>query len=297
MRIGVGLPSTLPSASGPLLLDWARRADASLFSSLAVLDRVVYDSFDPLLALAAVVGVTERIRLATNIVIGPLRATTLLAKEAASLHALSNGRLTLGLAVGARKEDYDALGVPYASRGRRFEEQLAELQSTWEKGGSAPPAPDTRGPTILLGGSSDQVFGRVARYADGYIHGGGPPRAFARMADKARAAWADVGRPGRPELWGQAYFALGDDAAIEAGRRYMREYYAFTGPFAERIASGLLTAPQSIVQTLRGYEDAGCDELVLFPTVADLMQIERLIEIVARLGGQPAPTFAQARTM
>ena len=85
MRVGVGLPSTLPGASGPLLVEWARRAEAGPFSSLGVLDRLVYDSYDPLLALAAAAAVTQRVRLVTMIVIGPLRNTTLLAKTAASL--------------------------------------------------------------------------------------------------------------------------------------------------------------------------------------------------------------------
>ena len=75
-------------------------------------------------------------------------------------------------------------------------------------------------------------FARMARYADGYAHGGGPPRAFASAAARAEAAWNDLGRPGRPRLWGQGYFALGD---VERGNDYLRDYYAFTGPFAERI--------------------------------------------------------------
>src|SRR5260221_5957769 len=111
MRVGVGLPSTLPGADGSLVLEWSRRADAGPFSSLGVLERLVYGSFDPLVALAAVAPLTRRVRLATTIVVSPLRSTALLAKRAATLDALSGGRLVLGVAVGARKEDYDAAGV------------------------------------------------------------------------------------------------------------------------------------------------------------------------------------------
>jgi len=131
---------------------------------------------------------------------------------------------------------------------------------------------------------SDQGYARMVRYADGYVHGGGPPRAFARAADKAYAAWSDTGRPGKPQLWAQGYFALGNDAVKEAGYRYLRDYYAFTGPFAERIAAGLLTSPQAVAQFIRGYQDAGCDELVLFPTVPDLAQLDRLAEILLGQG-------------
>jgi alkanesulfonate monooxygenase SsuD/methylene tetrahydromethanopterin reductase-like flavin-dependent oxidoreductase (luciferase family) len=153
----------------------------------------------------------------------------------------------------------------------------------WEESAIGPKAARERGPELLVGGLSDAGFARLARYADGYVHGGGPPKAFSRAADKARAAWSDAGRPGKPQLWAQGYFALGADAS-EAGYRYMKDYYAFTGPFAEKIAAGLLTTPQAIAQFLRGYEEAGCDELVLFPTVPDIDQLEELAEVLYGLG-------------
>ena len=118
----------MPGATGDLLLDWARRADEGPFSSLGVLDRVAYDSYEPFAALAGAAGVTSRIRLATMIAIGPLRSTALLAKQAASVHGLSGGRLTLGLAVGARTEDFDAAGVEHKGRGKRLGEQLAYIR-------------------------------------------------------------------------------------------------------------------------------------------------------------------------
>ncbi len=282
MNVGVGLPAGIPGATGPLIVEWARQADAGPFSSLGVLDRLVYDSFDPLTSLAAAAAVTRRVRLVTMIVIGPLRNTALLAKMAASLDALSNGRLVLGLAVGARQEDYAAAGVDYHSRGRRLAEQLTTLRDTWEEAVIGPEPAHPGGPPLLVGGLSDQGFARVARYADGYVHGGGPPRTFARAADKARAAWGDAGRPGQPQLWAQGYFALGD-AAAEAGARYLRDYYAFTGQFAERIVAGLLTTPQAIAQFLRGYAEAGCDEMVLLPTVADLEQLRQLASVLSGL--------------
>jgi alkanesulfonate monooxygenase SsuD/methylene tetrahydromethanopterin reductase-like flavin-dependent oxidoreductase (luciferase family) len=283
MRIGVGLPNGVPGTDGQLIIEWARLADGGPFSSLGVVDRIAYDSYEPLTALAAAAAVTRRVLLATTIVIGLLHNTPMLAKVAASLDALSGGRLVLGLAVGARKEDYKTAGIDYHSRGRRLSEQLATLRSLWEDGILGPKAARSDGPELLVGGLSDSGFARMARYTDGYIHGGGPPKAFARAADKACAAWSDAGRPGKPQLWAQGYFALGDDAA-EAGVHYLKDYYAFTGPFAERIASGLLTTPQAISQFIRGYEEAGCDELVLFPTVPDLDQLEQLVAVLAGLG-------------
>src|SRR6266702_459170 len=284
MQVGVGLPSTIPGAQGQIILEWACRADEGPFSSLGVLDRLVYDSYDPLITLGAVAGVTHHVKLATTIIIGPLHNNSLLAKTAASLDTLSGGRLVLGLAVGARKEDYDAAGVDYRDRGKRLSEQLSSLRSFWEESLIGPKTEHSSGPDLLVGGLSDHGYARMVRYADGYVHGGGPPRAFARAADKAYAAWSDAGRPGKPQLWAQGYFALGDDAVKEAGYRYLKDYYAFTGLFAERIAAGLLTSPQAVAQFIRGYQDAGCDELVLFPTVPDVAQLDRLAEILQAHG-------------
>ena len=275
MNVGVGLPTTTPGVTGARLLDWARRAEAGPFSSLAVLDRVVYDSFDPFATLAAAAGVTERLRLATMIAIGPLRSTALLAKQAASVHGLSGGRLTLGLAIGARTEDYEAAGADHKGRGRRLGEQLAYIRGDVD-GDRVGPSRD--GIEILVGGASGPAFARMARYADGYAHGGGPPRAFESAIARAEAAWRDLGRPGRPRLWGQGYFALGN---VERGNGYLRDYYAFTGPFAERVVAANLTTPRAVKDFVRGYEDAGCDELVLFPTVSDCEELDRLEEVLA----------------
>ena len=295
MRIGIGLPTTTPAASGDgtWLIDWARRAEDGPFTSLGVVDRTVYDSYDPLVALAAAAAVTGTLQLVTMIVIGPIRNTVLLAKQAASIDALSGGRLTLGLSIGARRDDYEAVGAQWRGRGRHLSDQLAQMRDTWEDaaevyGGGAltegaqkdavgPVPASAGGPQVLVGGLSGASYLRAARYADGYVHGGGPPRAFASAAAKASAAWQDVGRPGEPALWGQSYFALGDPAAGEA---YMRDYYAFTGAFAERIAAGLLTDAKQIQEHVHGYAEAGCDELVLLPATSDPAELDRLADVV-----------------
>jgi alkanesulfonate monooxygenase SsuD/methylene tetrahydromethanopterin reductase-like flavin-dependent oxidoreductase (luciferase family) len=296
MRVGIGLPSTIAGASRDLILQWAQKADDGPFSTVGVFDRLAYDSYDPLVSLAACAAVTHRIQLATTILAGPLYNTTLLAKAAASLDVLSGGRLVLGVAVGARDSDYKAAGIEPRGRGKRLSEQLLALRAIWEEHEIGPRPRQAGGPKLLVGGASDAVLARMARYAHGYIHGGGPPRAFARAADRARAAWTDAGRPDHLHLWGMAYYALGD-AAVELGRNYLLEYYSFTGPFADRIAAGLLTTPAMIRECVEGYEAAGCEELILFPTVGSMDQISRLAEAVhsaeaARSAGGEPPRAA-----
>jgi alkanesulfonate monooxygenase SsuD/methylene tetrahydromethanopterin reductase-like flavin-dependent oxidoreductase (luciferase family) len=268
MRIGIGLPTSTPGHAGDALLDWARRADEGPFTSLGVIDRVAYDAYDPLLALAAAAAVTEQVALCTMVVIGPIRSTALLAKQALSVDDLSNGRLVLGVSIGARRDDYTATGAQWRNRGARLSAQLAELRAGHDQGG----------PTILVGGSSGPSFLRASRHADGYVHGGGPPRAFASAAERMRAAWLEAGRLGEPALWGQSYFSLADP---EAGDRYMRDYYAFTGGFVERIAAGLLTTPEAIRDHVRGYADAGCHELVMLPATSDPSELDRLADVIA----------------
>ena len=280
MRVGVGLPTTVPGSNAELMREWAVAADAGPFSSLGVLDRIPYASFDPFVSLASAAARTTRVRLVTMVVIGPLRSAALLAKQAASVHEMSGGRLVLGLSIGARREDYLAAGMDHRGRGRMFSEQLLQLREAWEDRTSVPGV-EGNGPQLLVGGLSGQAFARAARWGDGYVHGGGPPRAFAGAAGRARAAWRDLERPGRPHLWGQGYFALGPPDAVEAGAAYLRDYYAFTGPFADRVAAANLTTPQQVKEFVRGYEEAGCDELVLLPTVADLSQLQRLADVLS----------------
>ena len=197
MHIGIGLPTTAKGATSATILDWARRADAGPFASVGVFDRLVYDSFEPLATLAAVAAVTERVRRATTVVIGPLRNTALLAKEAATIDQLSGGRLTLGLALGARRDDYEAAGIDYAGRGQRLDEQLADLRDIWEDEASGPRPVQPGGPELIVGGLDDAAYARAARYADRFMHNGGPPRSFAAAADRARSAWVAAGRPGQ----------------------------------------------------------------------------------------------------
>ncbi len=282
MEVGVGLPNAVPGAPPEVLVEWARRADAGPFSSVGVVDRIRYESLDPLTALSFAAAVTARVKLTTMVLIAPLRPAAVLAKQAATIDAISGGRLVLGVGLGARRDDYAATGTPFAGRGPTLSRQLETLRAAWEDDLTGP-ALSSPGPALLVGGASDASFGRAARYADGYVHGGGPPRAFARAAERARAAWFDAGRPGEPLLWGQGYFALGDRATVAQGHAYMRDYYAFTGSFSERIADAMLSTPQAVVSFVKGYADAGCDEVVLFPAVGDAAQLDLLAEAVSAL--------------
>ena len=119
MKIGIRLPTREAFVDQAFLVEWARRADAAGFSSLAVTDRVVHHAREPLIALAVAAAATTRVRLCAAAIVVPTRETTLLARQAASLDALSGGRFTLGVGIGVRTDDYAATETDFHGRGRR----------------------------------------------------------------------------------------------------------------------------------------------------------------------------------
>lgn len=284
MDVGIGLPSTIPGIPGRLVPQWAVAAEQAGFSTLGTIDRVVYGNLETVPAMAAAAAVTERIRLTTAILIAPYRGNgALLAKQLATVDVLSEGRLTVGIAVGGREDDFAATGSPFRERGRVFDDQLAELCAVWTQqpragsGPIGPPPAQAGGPPLLIGGTAEAAYRRMAEYGAGWIAGGGGPQLFAGAAERARQAWRDAGRDGEPRLVALAYASLGDDAEAHA-HRYLTDYYAFLGEFAERIAAGALTSRQAVADTMAAFTDAGCDELILFPCNPDLGQVTLLAE-------------------
>lgn len=89
-----------------------------------------------------------------------------------------------------------------------------------------------------------------------------------------------AGREGAPELWGQGYFALGDQA--DRGSQHVRDYYAFAGPFAEKVARGVLTTAEEVADYVAGYAEAGCHHLSLLPALADPDQVDLLAAVLER---------------
>ena len=284
MDVGIGLPATISGVQGGQVLEWARRAEARGFSTLGTIDRLVYGNYEPLIALAAAAAVTERIRLATTIMIAPFRANgALIAKQAATVHHLSGGRLVLGAAVGGREDDYTASRVDFHTRGKRFDRMLDEWRRVWAgedfgTAGGIGPVPPGGGPAVLIGGRADVAFERAARHA-GWAMGGGTPEQFTEGAAKLRAAWQAAGRDGEPRTLALAYFALGDDAKAAADR-YLLDYYGFLGDAAAMVAGSAATDAATVAGYVEAFRQAGCDELVLFPCDPDPGQVDLLADAV-----------------
>lgn len=278
MEVGIGLPNATLGVTGSDLVTWAREAEQAGFSCLGTIDRIAYDNYEPLVTLAAAAAATDRIRLTTSVLLAPLRTNTaLLAKQAASLDGLSGGRLVLGLAPGAREDDYELSGVDFSSRGRIFDRQLDELRRTWDGDEVGPDAPG--GPTVILGGSVDASFRRAASHGAGWIMGGGPPDAFEQAVPKLEAAWRDAGREGEPRKMALGYYSLGP-RAVETANEKLGHYYAWLGEYAQGIADSAPKDPEAVRAYLAAFEAAGCDEFIFFPSDSDPEQVGLLREAI-----------------
>jgi probable F420-dependent oxidoreductase len=162
---------------------------------------------DPLIWLAYVAAATETLLLGTGILILPQRNPAVVAKEAASLDRLSGGRLRLGIGVGWLEEEFDALGVPFAGRGRRTDAYVAAMRALWtgeevtlddgyqrwEKAISLP-TPTNGTIPIVVGGHSEAAARRAGRLGDGFFPGKGNPEQLAHLFAVMGQAAEDAGR-------------------------------------------------------------------------------------------------------
>lgn len=267
------------------MLEWARRAERRGFSTLAAGDRIVYPNYEPLIALAAAAAVTDRIRLMTDVLIVPARSNAaLLAKQTASLDALSGGRLVLGVGLGGRADDYAVSGTPTTGRGKRLEAMLKEMKRIWageERGhaGAIGPRPlRRRGPPLVVGGLGDIAVRRSVQLGDGWTMGEGTPADFARMSERVKAAWSEAGRDGSPRLIGLCYFVLGDGAEATAAS-YLRDYYAWLGDPPDIVLNVAVT-PETAKRFRDAFAEARADELMYFPASSDPDQVDRLADAV-----------------
>lgn len=166
-----------------------------------------FDLPDPLIWLAYVAARTERIHLATGILIVPQRNPVITAKEIASLDHLSGGRMILGVGAGWLAEEFDALGVPFAHRGRRLDEYIAAMRALWTDDKAtfhgeftsftdciSRPRPVNGTVPIVVGGHSHAAARRAGRIGDGFFPGSGSIDELASLVPIMRGAAADAGR-------------------------------------------------------------------------------------------------------
>ncbi|MEX0816835.1 MAG: LLM class flavin-dependent oxidoreductase [Gaiellales bacterium] len=286
MKLGIGLPNTMAHETDRrLMLDWARLADEAGFHTLATIDKPNFDSWDPLVTLAGVAGVTERAKLATTILQLPNRNEVLVAKQAAVIDRLSDGRLILGVAQGGREDDFEVFGAPFKGRSKRFEEQVGRMRDVWtnarasdrDHGVLGPPPVQEPGPPIWIGAMQEKAVARALRLGDGFLFGTTGSEFMAQMTPQLREQAAAQGKSDFT-ITGLAYVGVGDDPkkALDEAAHHVLRYYGQLWTEPENLIHH--GPPEKIAEEVKAYADGGLDVLILFPEIPSLEQVERLAE-------------------
>ncbi|MGB0101531.1 MAG: LLM class flavin-dependent oxidoreductase [Nocardioides sp.] len=296
MQVGMTLPVMEPDLweAADTLEAWARAVDEGPFSSLCFGERMAFDNPDTLTLLGAAAAWTSRVRLTTTVVVPQLHEPVPLAKALATGDRLSRGRLSVGLGVGGRDEDYRAAGADPATRTMAgMAERVAVMRRVWagERVVDAvrpvgPPPAQPGGPELLVGTLGPRTIRSAAAWADG-LAGMSLDLDLAEMDQVftlTRDAWRDGGRP-EPRVTTSFWFALddGSGAAREQVHRHLRHYMNWIpGTYVDALAAtaGFAGTAAELGDVLQRIADLGADEVQLIPTGADVQQVHRVADLL-----------------
>lgn len=288
------MPVMEPDLDAATLRAWAREIDEGPFASACFGERIAFDNPETLTLLGALAAWTERVRLVTTVVVPQLHDPVMLAKALATGDMLCGGRLTAGLGVGGRQEDYRAVGADPATQTMRdMAERATVMKRVWA--GERPtesvcpvgPAPVQQGgPQLLVGTMGPKTVRSAADWADGLA---GTTLdldvdAVGTLFAVARTAWADAGKP-PPRLTTSFWFALGSDAR-EQMHRHLRHYMNWIpGEYVDAMApsTGFAGGQDELLTVLRKFADIGTDEVHLIPTSSDVGELQAVADVVANL--------------
>ncbi|MBB3605881.1 alkanesulfonate monooxygenase SsuD/methylene tetrahydromethanopterin reductase-like flavin-dependent oxidoreductase (luciferase family) [Mycolicibacterium sp. BK556] len=299
MQIGMTLPVMEPDVDAKILKQWAKTIDEGPFSSLCWGERIAFGNPDSLTLLGALSGWTERVPLVATVIVPQLHNPVMLAKALATGDLLSGGRLTVGIGVGGRHEDYRAAGAdPKTQTMREMAERVAVMKQVWtgekvtESVLPVGPLPAREGgPRLLVGTTGPKTLRSAAQWADG-ITGISLDLDLDKqneLFDVARDAWAAADKP-KPHLATSFWFALGEGDAPRAQvakhlLHYMnwipREYVEAMAP-----TTGWAGTDDELVAMLRGFAEIGTSELHLIPTSTDIGQLRRVADLVGEVSAQ-----------
>lgn len=292
MQIGICLPYMKAGLTREDYQAWFQAVDAGPFHSVCCGERVHGPAMDMRMVLAAAAIATSRVEITPTLYVLPMHSATRVAKEIASMDILSGGRVrNVSIGYGGREQDYVAVGARYAGRYGRMDEQVQEMRRVWRGeemvAGAGPIGPSpvsSGGPRLLAGAMGPKSIARCARWADG-LYGwsaNGEQAELARVFAAADAAWAQAERPDRPYRLGGFWYTLADNGQQKL-YDYIYEYLAIAGPeiatmMAESVNRSSADAVRAAVDNA---EAAGCEEVFLVPATAELVEVERLADIVA----------------
>ena len=294
MQVGMTMPVMEPDLDARVLRQWAQGVDEGPFSSLCWGERIAFGNPEALTLLGALAAWTDRVSLITTVVVPQLHDPVLLAKSLATGDMLCGGRLTVGIGVGGREEDYRAVGADTSTQTMRgMAERVEVMKRVWagEKVTDSVlpvgPQPERQGgPRLLVGTIGPKTLRSSAAWADGLagITLDLDVDKESTLFDVGRAAWAEAGKP-EPHLATSFWFALGDPADARAQiHRHLRHYMNWIPvEIVDAMApvTGWAGTEDQLAEVLGGFAAIGADEVHLIPTSSDLGQLRRAADVVA----------------
>lgn len=297
VKIGLCFPywNDATPASRGLFLDWCRGVDQGPFSSLSCGERVNGPSVEMSATLAAAAALTERVRIVPTLYVMPMHQAVWVAKHAATLDVLSNGRVTVTVGVGGGTKDRQALEARVERPQAQMERQVEIMRRVWRGEapfeGTLPVGPEPvqpGGPPILAGVMRPGAVRRAARWADGVYSwsGNGESREIAPQLELVRSAWQQAGRSQAPRHVAGFWFSLAPGGE-ERVKSFVKGYVGLhDARAAEKMAARMTRfTPDAVSQALDAYQELGVEECMLNPCSRDLGEVERLAELVAKRGG------------
>jgi alkanesulfonate monooxygenase SsuD/methylene tetrahydromethanopterin reductase-like flavin-dependent oxidoreductase (luciferase family) len=287
------MPVMEPNLDAATLNAWARVIDDGPFSSLCWGERIAFDNPESLTLMGALAAWTDRVRLVTTVVVPQLHDPVMLAKSLATGDMLSSGRLTVGLGVGGRQEDYHAVGADPATQTMRgMADCVAVMKRVWAGEQITesvvpvgPPPLQAGGPPLLVGTLGPKTVRSAAAWADG-LAGMTLDLDVDReneLFDVARAAWAAAGKP-KPHLATSFWFAIGDGAGPrEQVREHLCRYMNWIPiEYVDAMAptTGWAGTDDELLEVLRRFQAIGTDEVHLIPTSSNIDQLRRVADVV-----------------
>lgn len=293
MKIGVCLPYMKAGLDRDDYMAWFKAIDNGPYHSLSCGERVHGPTYDMRVLLAAAAAVTTRVEITPTLYVLPMHSATRVAKEVATLDILSGGRVNkIALGYGGREKDYEAVGAAFQGRYGRMDRQVEQMQTIWsgeevvDGGGSIGPAiANPAGPKLLAGAMGPKSIERCSHWADGLYawSGNGEQEELSRTFAMADDAWARNNRKDKPYRMGGFWYSLADNAQQRL-YDYVYEYLAIAGPEIATMMAETVhrSTPDAVLEALDNAEAAGCEELFMVPATADLAEVDRLSELLAK---------------
>jgi len=294
MRIGMTIPLMEPGWTRDSMRQWAQEINQGPWASVAMGERITFVNPEFMTSLAATAAWTERVELISTVSVLTMHNPVLMAKQFATIDVISNGRLTVGIGTGGRKEDYESIGADWGNhRMAKLEENAQIMRRVWAGDKSVLPKAlsiveplpvQPGGPKILVGAIGPKSIAAAAGYADGLS-------GFSMLAtldeikqsfDQFNTAWKAAERSGKPRLIASFWYGI-EQKGKEALEAHLTRYTNFMPKDLSGYLipnSGFRGSLAEIKNFIDEIRKLGADDVILAPTHTNLEEIKQLAKVL-----------------